>query len=593
MTVIEAQSMDMTDMKAPTGVMPVAVDTLSLTPILGGKSFPAIISALTEEDVVARVPGRVSRLLVYPGDRINSGQLLATLDAPEYDATLRKAQAMSQAKSAEVASAQRMVAQQKSALSAARATVSGARMARARAQTDVEASALERDKLQAELRAAQAGLSEKQAALTYAGNDLARQRKLYAEGAISFNELQLSERDHAATAAQVESAKATIESAKRSVGVAEKRRLAAKQMVQEADAQVEIAQAGTGKANEGIAQAHADVNVKQFESSAASADVSGVSALGDYRQLRALGSGVVSERMVSPGTPVMPGQVILRLKSLAVVRVQADIPQALAGSINVGTPVVIRTEAGKREAVVTSIFPSIDPQTRTFKVEAKAQNQAGLFKPGMFATLEIRGNGAKALSAKQSAIQTDDSGTFVWTVQHRTGSGLTDWTCTMHPEVSEKGPGKCPKCAMDLTQREKGGSLMAHRSLVKLGKKSGDFVTVLTGLKPGDQVIWAGFEGLIEGMPVQPTAWGTTGPTEIPGGDVNPTPPMKGMPGMTGMQMPGDRGSASGPKEMQITPGAHVSKAVYICPMDKDVVSDKPGKCPKCGMELVKREASK
>jgi uncharacterized protein with PIN domain len=28
--------------------------------------------------------------------------------------------------------------------------------------------------------------------------------------------------------------------------------------------------------------------------------------------------------------------------------------------------------------------------------------------------------------------------------------------------------------------------------------------------------------------------------------------------------------------------------AVYTCPMDKDVKSDKPGKCPKCGMNLKK-----
>ena len=26
--------------------------------------------------------------------------------------------------------------------------------------------------------------------------------------------------------------------------------------------------------------------------------------------------------------------------------------------------------------------------------------------------------------------------------------------------------------------------------------------------------------------------------------------------------------------------------AIYQCPMDKDVTSDKPGKCPKCGMDL-------
>ena len=30
----------------------------------------------------------------------------------------------------------------------------------------------------------------------------------------------------------------------------------------------------------------------------------------------------------------------------------------------------------------------------------------------------------------------------------------------------------------------------------------------------------------------------------------------------------------------------------YVCPMDKDVTSDKPGKCSKCGMKLVPAEKS-
>lgn len=29
---------------------------------------------------------------------------------------------------------------------------------------------------------------------------------------------------------------------------------------------------------------------------------------------------------------------------------------------------------------------------------------------------------------------------------------------------------------------------------------------------------------------------------------------------------------------------------VYTCPMDPEVVSNKPGKCPKCGMNLVPRQ---
>jgi len=31
-------------------------------------------------------------------------------------------------------------------------------------------------------------------------------------------------------------------------------------------------------------------------------------------------------------------------------------------------------------------------------------------------------------------------------------------------------------------------------------------------------------------------------------------------------------------------------KKVYTCPMHAEVVSDKPGKCPKCGMTLVEKK---
>ncbi|MBN8851989.1 MAG: hypothetical protein BGO55_26150 [Sphingobacteriales bacterium 50-39] len=30
---------------------------------------------------------------------------------------------------------------------------------------------------------------------------------------------------------------------------------------------------------------------------------------------------------------------------------------------------------------------------------------------------------------------------------------------------------------------------------------------------------------------------------------------------------------------------------VYTCPMHPDFVADKPGKCPKCGMELVEKKS--
>ena len=40
-------------------------------------------------------------------------------------------------------------------------------------------------------------------------------------------------------------------------------------------------------------------------------------------------------------------------------------------------------------------------------------------------------------------------------------------------------------------------------------------------------------------------------------------------------------------KKAHTAMAAHAGGQLYTCPMDPDVISDKPGECPKCGMELV------
>ena len=58
------------------------------------------------------------------------------------------------------------------------------------------------------------------------------------------------------------------------------------------------------------------------------------------------------------------------------------------------------------------------------------------------------------------------------------------------------------------------------------------------------------------------------------------------------------------PEVIQDTPGKcpkckmnlvkkEIAKAVYTCPMHPEVIQNKPGKCPKCKMNLSKKETAK
>ena len=49
----------------------------------------------------------------------------------------------------------------------------------------------------------------------------------------------------------------------------------------------------------------------------------------------------------------------------------------------------------------------------------------------------------------------------------------------------------------------------------------------------------------------------------------------------------GNKDSSSSMKDSSMMKQTAV---VYTCKMHPEVISDKPGKCPKCGMDLVKKE---
>ena len=53
---------------------------------------------------------------------------------------------------------------------------------------------------------------------------------------------------------------------------------------------------------------------------------------------------------------------------------------------------------------------------------------------------------------------------------------------------------------------------------------------------------------------------------------------------------PGAAAALSAPREAAASQPATTQAVVYTCVMHPEIISDKPGKCPKCGMTLVEKK---
>ncbi|GMV36909.1 MAG: hypothetical protein AMXMBFR61_14170 [Fimbriimonadales bacterium] len=589
MTIVEAQAMDMTAMKAPAGVFPVAVEEVSLRAVGGASEYPGTVYALQDEQVVSRVAGRVVRVPVYPGDRVSAGQVLAVLEANELSAQSGAARQMAAAKSATGAAGREMVRDRSAMLDAARSRVSAATAALHRAESEVAAAIAERDRAQDEARMADAEVDERQAELRYAEQALERERRLHKSGAVSLDELQVAERERDAAAARLRTAQSKSKAARQGIDVSERRVTSAQRMAEEAAAMATEAASEVKRAEAALRQAREEAQALGAEARAAGSDAAAMATMAGYRTVRALSSGVVAERIASPGSVVMTGDPLLRLIVLDRVRVQADLPQSLSRDVREGSGVEIVAGAVHRQAKITSVFPVLDTQSRTYRVEALVSNPDRALMPGMSVTLRVATSRvAESIAVREKAVRTDaEGGHYVWMAVERADSAkATDWTCTMHPEVSSPGPGTCPKCKMDLVPREQGGKYVAKRRSITVGRSDGEYTAVRSGLAVGDRVIWAGHEDLFEGAPVQPTEWAGDGPAQLPAGG-GAALHDHGAP-----VQPRQRDHSMDHKAHQPKPPSPAAKDVWTCPMHPEVKSDKPGTCPKCKMDLVKQAVS-
>lgn len=102
MTVLESQSMDMSAMTAPKGAFPVAVKKVIPEYIEEKITYTGTAVPFNEQNVATKISGWLTELLVYPGDKVSAGQVIAKLTAKDLSSQVKEAKADVQSSSAQL-----------------------------------------------------------------------------------------------------------------------------------------------------------------------------------------------------------------------------------------------------------------------------------------------------------------------------------------------------------------------------------------------------------------------------------------------------------------------------------------------------------
>ena len=123
--------------------------------------------------------------------------------------------------------------------------------------------------------------------------------------------------------------------------------------------------------------------------------------------LYAPASGVVTELKVMQGQAIQAGTSLYTITDLSQVWVDAEIREADAALVRVGTSAKL-TFAGYPRKQYTGrvgyIYPSVAAESRTLRARIVVRNNDGLLKPGMYGTVQLTAPERTALTVPSSAV---------------------------------------------------------------------------------------------------------------------------------------------------------------------------------------------
>ncbi|MFO1477488.1 MAG: efflux RND transporter periplasmic adaptor subunit [Verrucomicrobiota bacterium] len=227
------------------------------------------------------------------------------------------------------------------------------------------------------------------------------------------------------------------------------------------------------RAENTVSQAELDTSEATLKQNEANADA--IRAVIEKKTIRAPFAGQLGIRQVNLGQYLDVGKPIVSLQSLAPVYAQFSLPQQDVPRLTNGMVVRLASDAfggHTFEGLLTAINPDLDADTRSVRLQATFENADRLLRPGMFARVEV------LLPERQDVV-----------VIPATAVLSSPYGDSVYVISEEKG--KDGKAGLVVTQK-----------FIRLGRYRGDFVSVESGLKPGERIASAGVFKLRNGMSV-------------------------------------------------------------------------------------------
>jgi RND family efflux transporter MFP subunit len=213
-------------------------------------------------------------------------------------------------------------------------------------------------------------------------------------------------------------------------------------------------------------QAQSMVEAARFRVQQAEAAVAGAGVSEKDSRLVAPYNGVISAKLVDPGSLAAPGTPILKLESTDAFRVDMTVPESFIQSIALSQTVsIFIPSAGDKafEGTIRAIFPAADAASRSFTVQVALPFHPTI-RSGMFSRVILdRGNLEKMLIPASALIHQGQL----------TGIFLLD------------------------------SDQIARFRLLRTGRVSGSMVEVLSGIRPGERFVVIPPPDMVDGLRVE------------------------------------------------------------------------------------------